>query len=121
MQRREWTLTIPSMPLLSSNDRLHWAVKMRRVKDLRLIGCALARRRGIPPLVRAEIEVIVHPGSRTRRIDPSNYADTAKPVIDGIVDAGVLPDDNAQHLTRVSYVEGVRWPRTGVEIRVRSL
>lgn len=121
MQRREWTLTVPPIPLLSSNDRLHWAVKMRRVKDLRLAGFALARRRGVPPLRKAEIEVIVHPGYRTRKLDPPNWSDTSKPLIDGIIDAGVLPDDSAQYLTRVIFVEGVRWPRTGVEIRIRAL
>lgn len=117
---REWTLAVPQMPLLSSNDRLHWAVKMKRVKALRLTGMTLAKVRKIPPLEKAEIEVIVHPGNRTRRLDPSNYSSSAKPLIDGIVDAGVLPDDNSRHLLRVSYVEGVRWPKTGIEIRVRA-
>jgi crossover junction endodeoxyribonuclease RusA len=33
-----------------------------------------------------------------RRRDPSNWAPTAKPVVDGLVDAGVFPDDDHTHV-----------------------
>lgn len=116
---REWTLVVPQKAsLISSNQRLHWAVRMRLVKDLRLLGMALASQRRIPAIGRAVVTVIVHPGYRVRRLDPSNYADTFKALMDGIVDAGVLRDDSAEYLLKVSYVEGVRWPRTGVELRI---
>lgn len=29
---------------------------------------------------------------------PTNYMATVKPIVDGLVDAGVLPDDDAKHL-----------------------
>ena len=46
---------------------------------------------------RAHVTVHVH--GRTRvRTDPANSYPTVKAVVDGFVDAGVLPDDDASHL-----------------------
>lgn len=119
---REWSLCVPAgVELISSNQRLHWAVKMCRVRELRRAGWALAKEAKIPPLTRVAITVIVHPGKRTNRLDPDNYHDTFKPLADGIVDAGVLPDDSAQYLVKVSYIVGTPWPKTGIELKVSAI
>ena len=107
--------------MLSANQRLHWAVRMRRVEALRGWGGWLARDAGVPRLRCAVATVVVHPGMRTRRIDPSNYADTSKALIDGCVDAGVLVDDSGKYLTRVTFVKGGKWPKTGVELVIRGV
>lgn len=36
---------------------------------------------------------------RTHNIDPNNWVDTAKPCVDGLVDAGIWPDDNVSWVT----------------------
>ena len=87
------TLNVPRGILLNSNQRLHWAAKSKRTKALRAMTHAVAR----------------HPRNRTRFSKPvaihtlvkwpdgrrrdAHNLDT-KPIIDGIVDAGIIPDDS---------------------------
>lgn len=70
---------------------------------------------------RVSISVWVHPGVRTRRLDASNYAPTVKALVDGVVDAGALPDDSGKHVIAETYKAGSRWPRTTVEVLFRGL
>lgn len=90
---------VPAGEWLTSNGRYHWASRARRTRKLRTRAALAARaaRPRIPPMVRASITVHVH--GRTRaRTDPANAYPTIKAVVDGLVDAGVLPDDDAAHL-----------------------
>lgn len=85
-------------PLMSLNDRTHWAVKARNAKawrELAHLSCIgtvsdPARRRQPRSLVTVTLPVR---SLKTRR-DPHNFVATVKPIIDGLVDAGVWPDDN---------------------------
>ncbi|GAA2457182.1 hypothetical protein GCM10010405_46540 [Streptomyces macrosporus] len=54
---------------------------------------ALATANPAPVMQRAYILGILHPGSR-RRIDPANFYPSFKAAVDGLVDAGVLEDDD---------------------------
>lgn len=115
-------MVVPAgLDLLSANQRLHWAVRAKRVKALRQWAGFEARRLEMPKAERVAVSVWVHPGPRTRRLDPPNYADTVKAVIDGVVDAEVLPDDTGKHVIAVTYREGARWPRTTVEVLFKGL
>lgn len=57
------------------------------------------------------VAVVHHPTNR--RQDPANASPTVKALIDGCVDAGLLPDDDAEHLTRVSFERGEPTGRKG--------
>ncbi|MFC7723443.1 RusA family crossover junction endodeoxyribonuclease [Nonomuraea recticatena] len=83
--------------LLNSNDRMHWRKEAPLKKNLRQTACWLARAAKIPSMKRASIIAVYEPPDRRRR-DPANLYPSWKAVVDGIVDAGVLPDDNAEHL-----------------------
>lgn len=90
-------VTVPMGVLLSSNGREHWGEKARRTKELRRIGRNLAR--GLGPLVgRQRLTVLVAKPNRRGRQEISNLHPTFKALIDGMVDAGLLPDDSDQHL-----------------------
>ena len=94
---RSVVIDVPAGEWLTSNGRYHWAQKARRTRALRIRAAYAARAARIPPMARARITVHVH--GRTRaRTDPANAYPTVKAVIDGLVDAGVLPDDDAAHL-----------------------
>lgn len=94
---REWRLEIGEMRPLSLNGsrRNHYA-HARDVKKLRQIARACARANNIPPLARVQIELHYAPRDRRRR-DPLNLVATLKPIEDGIVDAGVIPDDTPEY------------------------
>lgn len=88
---------VPAAEWLTSNGRYHWASRARRTRKLRTRAALAARAARVPPMVRARITVYVH--GRTRvRTDPANVYPAIKACVDGLVDVGVLPDDDAAHL-----------------------
>lgn len=94
-------LSIPkATDWVSSNHRLHWQVKADRMKTWRDAGNIWARKAKLSGLVPSRVVAeLVLIGRRRARIDPANYQDTAKAVIDGLVDAGVWPDDSSAWVT----------------------
>lgn len=90
----EYTIVLPpGMTILNLNHRLHWARKAQISGALKQASWALARQQKIPRLASAEIELIYQPPDKRRR-DEDNLTPTAKPLIDGLVAAGVFADDN---------------------------
>ncbi|MGV9383578.1 hypothetical protein ACWDRB_47730 [Nonomuraea sp. NPDC003707] len=95
---RPWVLEMPAgMELLNSNHRYHWRKENRIKKPLRETACWLARAARIPAMQRARMVAVYEPPDRRRR-DPANLYPSWKAVVDGVVDAGVLPDDDSKHL-----------------------
>jgi crossover junction endodeoxyribonuclease RusA len=91
---RTWTIAFPAgQKLLNANDRLHWGAKRPITRQLRTDAFKLAKAAKIPRLERARIDCTYEPPDRRRR-DSANWSDTAKPLVDGLVDAGVLDDDD---------------------------
>ncbi|MFI8085965.1 hypothetical protein ACIF6L_34885 [Kitasatospora sp. NPDC086009] len=95
----------PTLVLLNANGRLHWRVAARRRSAIRDAAAWTARRHKVPALGRARIAFIVHPKTRGR-FDPHNWYPSAKAAIDGLVDAGVLPDDDRTHVLEVVAKDG---------------
>lgn len=80
-------------PPLNANQRIHWAKRAQLTKQLRAVTAAKARRlQQVDGRVRI---TLVWQVVDNRRRDPDNIAPTLKPVIDGLRDAGVLPEDHA--------------------------
>lgn len=94
---RKWTLNLPMTRPLSMNDRTHWRQKAADTRAVRNYTACMARHAGIPPLARVSIELHYAPRDKRRR-DAINLAATVKPIEDGIVDAGVVPDDTAEYV-----------------------
>lgn len=97
----------PPGPLLNLNGRLHWAARSRDVKAWRtaakvgaLVDLGAPSARAHPPCT-VTIEL---PVKDNRRRDPHNYVATLKAVIDGLVDAGVWPDDTPDYVTTTEPV-----------------
>lgn len=89
------TLTFPEpAKRLSMNDRLHWASKANVVKLWRHTA-DLSARRLIPPQEPCFVRV-TFPVIDARRRDSDNPAPTVKAIVDGLVDAGVWPDDSPE-------------------------
>lgn len=94
---RSWTFDLPLTKPLSMNDRQHWRPKARLVGYVRRITLLLAQQHRIPPVDRIAVELHYAPRDQRRR-DPLNLVATLKPVEDGLVDAGVVPDDTEQYV-----------------------
>lgn len=90
------TVVVPKGLLMSLNDRKHWRATLDTKAALRQLG-VLAGRAARLEFDRARLTVLFHwPDRRIR--DRHNYFPTIKHVLDGIVDAGVLPDDSDKYL-----------------------
>jgi hypothetical protein len=109
-----------NLELINSNERLHHMVRARRTRALREWAHWQVKAQKIPKLKAITVDVVVHPGRRTRRLDPPNWSPTSKACIDGLVDAGVLPDDTGDFVKHVLFRVGERWDvaRPGVELLI---
>ena len=94
---------IPKQWWLTANMRLHWAQKAERTRWLR--QAAKLQARNLKSLQKAAIYATSH-GPRKHGGDIDGPAPTVKALIDGIVDAGVLPDDTPEFLTSLTYDRG---------------
>ncbi|WP_020116773.1 hypothetical protein [Streptomyces canus] len=106
---RLFTLDLPpGLKLMSANQRIHHRVRADLTSRLRSAAhtacsenehmrAALAAATPDYVLERAYILGVLHPGSR-RRIDPANFYPSFKAAVDGLVDAGVLEDDDHTRL-----------------------
>jgi crossover junction endodeoxyribonuclease RusA len=100
--------------LLNSNDRLHYMAKANRTAALRLRAYAIASRDGIRVVPPVNITATVTYPPRSRRREAINLAPTTKALIDGIVDAGIIPDDNDDVVHQVTHRSGHDKGTTGV-------
>jgi crossover junction endodeoxyribonuclease RusA len=88
-----WTLDLPfDRPPLTENQRLHHMAKARLTKQVRRAASFLARSQRIPPLGTCTVHLVWHVNTKHRR-DADNLAPTLKAACDGLVDAGLVPDD----------------------------
>lgn len=102
-RKPDLSLTVHPSMMLTSNQRLHWADKARRTRQIRTIALLRARSNHVQPLEQATITAVIAPPDK-RRSDAHNAQPAVKAAIDGIVDAGVLPDDDNKHLVELRFV-----------------
>ena len=96
----ELVIDVPRTIWLSSNQRLHWRSKADRTQALRTLGMVTARNARLKPYT-VPVTITTHIGypPNVHRVDPGNAHPTTKALIDGLVDAGLLADDDHHHVT----------------------
>lgn len=119
-------LPLTRSKLITANDKPHWAVRARLTKQLRQWGYLLGREgEGVARLglthARVEVE-FAYPDRRQR--DRSNLAPTVKALMDGLIDAGLLPDDSDRfldgpHTVIADHLAGKRLNIPMYEVRIR--
>lgn len=108
---RVYTLDVPmvvrlktGMRPLTHNDRMHWRRRADAVKTIRGQVAAHARNPRIPAAEHITVQLHYAPGDRRSVTDAPNLTATSKPAIDGLVDAGIVPDDTDKHVTELMPV-----------------
>ena len=90
-------LAIPEKLAINANHRLHYQARAQRTATIRHLAGIAAQAAHLTPSPR--VHIVVHIGwPNRRRRDAHNIYPTLKACIDGIVDAGVIPDDSDRHL-----------------------
>lgn len=86
---------IPTRWKLSANGRLHWAVKGQRTGWIRTLAYVRTRTDAAGATYERVhiLATIAYPPPRRRR-DVTNAMPMVKACVDGLVDAGLLPDDD---------------------------
>lgn len=116
-----WRLQLPEMFLLNDNQRLHYRKKADHIAAIRQATALIARNAKVPALDRIHVYYLIHPGKVTRRRDPGNWSPSAKAAIDGLVDAGVVPDDNSAHVLGPDPRLGQPAPNIRMELVITDL
>ncbi len=107
-----WTLVLPyETPPLTANQRMHHMARHRHVKALRGTTTMLARAAHIPELPACRVTLTWFVQTRHRR-DTDNVVPTLKAACDGLVDAGIVPDDTPELMAKlmpvITHRPGVR-------------
>ena len=105
---RTWEIRLPwSAPPASANDRDHWRVKARKVATIRqsakyIVQDAMSAFPFPMPATPKRIAVgLTYVPRDKRRRDPDNLVvPLFKALCDGIVDAGIVPDDTPTYMVR---------------------
>lgn len=97
--RTTLVVAVPRNELISLNSRAHFMAVHRQTAALverGIVTVRAARPGRLAPPVR--LDVFVHYPNASRRRDVANLMGTVKPLVDGMVKAGLLPDDDNTHL-----------------------
>jgi crossover junction endodeoxyribonuclease RusA len=98
----EVTMTVPcglrQFRPLSANDHWHRLTLAPHIAQIRRDVAWRAKALHIPPQQHITVGLHYAPGDNRRR-DASNLMACQKPAVDGLVDAGVVPDDTALWVT----------------------
>lgn len=116
---RPLTVALPTgMRLINANQRQHYREKAKLAAAIRAaaqetvtedpaIMTALAAAKPGPLFQRAHILGIYRPAT-ARRADPANWYPSFKAAVDGLVDAGLLDDDDHEHVVGPDMRLGVK-------------
>ncbi|WP_110647589.1 hypothetical protein [Salinicola peritrichatus] len=103
--------------------RQHWTARKREVDTCHMLVRNAVRRAGIGRIT-VPVDLTFRPrlGKGVRRRDTSNYSISLKNLEDGLVAAGVLPDDRGEYVRRVILEPPMvdRKAETGTWIEIRA-
>lgn len=96
-------IEVPANEWVTSNDRLHWREKARRVAAVRRRAAVLARQQLTP--IDGPVLVACRARFRAGRgLDSDACAPILKAAIDGMTDAGIWTDDDSTHVGQICYL-----------------
>lgn len=108
----------PTPPLSINQERtMHWAARNRRLDPWKITTFWLAKEAKLPAAIAGAptTVTVALPVVGDYRRDPANYYPTVKAVVDGLVLAGVWPDDTPEYVT---VNEPILWHEAHAEVRL---
>jgi hypothetical protein len=103
------TITAPC-GWLNANDRGGWRKHNSQIRAWRDAASQCARAAKLPHLQRAHVLATFRFRTAQRR-DIHNWGPTAKAIMDGLIDYGLLPDDSTEYLTGPDLRVGEKTPK----------
>lgn len=103
-----WILTYQKKPLTTNAERRgnRWG-RAEHVKEWREAFAWLARKQKIPQM--EWVNVVAQPAQKRGRLqDTAACNPSVKAAIDGLVDAGIVPDDTGNFVRQITFLPCVR-------------
>lgn len=117
---RTWELTHLARPVSLNAERAqHWTRRAASTNEWRTAFFWLAKEQKISKLDQVAIEVYVESSNR-RLADVGAAWPSVKAAIDGLTDAGVIPDDGPAHVLAVTIHAPTHTGRDAVTLVVNS-
>lgn len=89
-----FSITMPIDPRLHAHNSGHWRAKAAPTKQARQEACFLARQTRAKPMTgRVMVDYHFSVPDRRRR-DLANMVQSCKPIVDGVVDSGIISGDH---------------------------
>lgn len=102
---RSWQVEHDERPLPANAYRvLHWRKRAAYDKAWRNAFGWRARQARVPKLAAAIVTVVQTCREGTTLPDVAACAETVKAAVDGLVDVGVIPNDDPKHLLAITFV-----------------
>lgn len=108
---RPWTAN-------AARSASHWSVVARKTAQWREAWCAEARARSVPALGPTVITATPFLRDGRGRQDVAGCFPAVKAAIDGLVDAGVWPDDTPEHVVELRFRPPVRGQGDALELEL---
>lgn len=120
-----WSLVLPyRTPPLTLNRHLHHMAEHRIKGEVQKAAHLIARAHRIPHLRAITAELVWMKGDN-RKADPDNMAPTMKPCLDGVKAAGVIDDDDSDHVLRSStsiiLARNAPYPGARLVLKIRDM
>jgi crossover junction endodeoxyribonuclease RusA len=112
---------LPPTQMLTLNQREHWAPAAVKKKAWRSAAYFHARSNHVPLQAGRCVVSLSLPVADNRRRDGHNWVSTLKPVVDGLVDAGVFPDDSTPYVLTLEPSFHLRATNPNVILRIEPL
>ena len=111
----------PAKPI-TLNQREHWAPRAARTKAWRHAAMYHALATKVPHLTgRCVVSISIPVASLNVRRDGSNWVSTQKAACDGLVDAGVFPDDSTPYVLTLEPSFHLAGTNPNVILRIEPL
>ena len=118
---RRWNMEDNVRPFtLNSERRSHWSKRASLTKATRERFFWLAKEANIPKLDVVKIDVVPLVESRRQVADVAAHYPSAKAAIDGLVDAKVIPDDNGEHIKRITFWSPIQAEKEALRVVIQD-
>lgn len=100
-----WHMSIEGGKLFTLNTERGWHhhKRAKHVKQWREAACIEAKVMKMPKMKKIEVTFIPYKLNRKNMADTGGHFPVAKACIDGLVDAGVIPDDGPDIVTSLTF------------------
>ena len=112
-----WFLEDDERPWTMNSERSwHWSKRAMRTKSTREKFFYLSKIEKVPKLDYVSIDVVPLYKGASVKADTGSHFPSAKAAVDGIVDAGIIPDDSGKHIQKIIFWSPIDHSHDGLRL-----